>query len=174
MKKLIIALVFVSVGLVSAKAQFIGLEFGGYGAYWKPSDLDKGYGGGAVVRAQLIEFLGVDARVGYFSFDDPTVDMVPMEVAALLRFPFPLVSPYAGVGGGYYQFSGEKGFSLGDETGWFGTAGLDLTLGDLRVFLEWRYQFLKATVEDSVGNLVNGDDLDFGGNGFSLGVTWFF
>jgi len=174
MKRLLLLLGFIAVGLSSANAQFIGLEVGAYGSYWKPKDLDKGYGGGVVARGQLFEFFGIDGRVGYFSFDDPSVEMIPVEVTALLRFPFPLISPFAGVGGGYYQFSGEKGFSLDDETGWFGTAGVDLTLGDLRVFLEWRYQFLEATVKDSVGGLANGSELDFSGNGFNLGVTWFF
>jgi len=174
MKKLLLTVAFISVGLLSAKAQLAGLEFGGYGSYWKPKDLDKGYGGGAVVRAQLFGFLGADARVGYFQFDNPTVDMIPIEATALLRFPFPLVSPFAGIGAGYYQFSGEKGFSLDDEAGWFGTAGLDVTLGDLRVFFEWRYQFLEATVGSGGGGFSKGSEIDFSGNGFNLGVTWFF
>ncbi|MBC2600927.1 hypothetical protein [Puniceicoccus vermicola] len=174
MKKVLLVLGFLSICLVPAKAQLLGLEAGAYGSYWKPKDLDEGHGGGIVARGQIFGFFGLDGRVGYFKFDDPSVDMVPMEVTAMLRFPFPLVSPFVGIGGGYYQFSGEKGFSLDDSTGYFGAAGLDVTLGDLRVFFEWRYQSLEAEVDKTGGGYVRGQDLDFSGNGFTLGVTYFF
>ncbi len=174
MKKILIVLGLLSIFVVPARAQLLGLEAGGYGSYWKPKDLDKGYGGGAILRGQIFEFFGVDVRAGYFSFDDPSVNMVPVEASAVFRFPFPLISPFAGAGAGYYQFSGEDGFSLDDETGAFVSAGLDATLGDLRLFFEWRYNFMKAEVDKAGGGYNKGDEIDFSGNGFSLGVTWFF
>lgn len=174
MKKVLLSLGLLSLLLVPAKAQVLGLEAGVYGSYWKPKDLDKGYGGGIVARGQILGFFGMDGRVGYFKFDNPSVDMIPLEATAMFRFPFPILSPFVGLGAGYYQFSGEKGFSLDDQVGYFGTAGVDITLGDLRVFLEWRYQELKPEIGKTGGGYVKGQDLDFSGNGFTLGVTYFF
>tara|TARA_R100000027_G_scaffold67619_1_gene67226 strand:+ start:12919 stop:13443 length:525 start_codon:yes stop_codon:yes gene_type:complete len=174
MKKFLFLFGLLLASLVSSHAQVLGLEAGAYGSYLKPKDLDKGYGGGVILRGQFLGFLGADARVGYFTFSDPSVDMIPMEVSLMFRVPIPIVSFFAGVGGGYYQFSGEKGFSLDDEAGYFGTAGIEATLGDMRLFFEWRYQSLEAEVNKSGGGYVKGQDIDFSGNGFTLGVTYFF
>ena len=172
--KRLLALFALALTALPAQAQLAGLDAGVYGSWWKPEDLDKGYGGGAVVRGQLLEFLGFDARAGYFSFGDPDVDMVPVEIAAMLRFPLPVISFFGGVGGGYYTFSGEDGFSLDDETGAFANLGVEGALGDWLVFVEWRYQILKADVDQAGGGFAEGDEIDFGGSGFSLGLTYRF
>jgi len=151
-----------------------GLEFGGYGSWWKPSDLDKGYGGGVVARGQLLGVLGADGRIGYFTFSDPDVDMIPAEASLMLRFPLPIIKFFAGAGAGYYQFSGEKGFSLDDEVGYFGSAGVEFVLGDWLVFLEWRYNFLEPEVDEAGDGFSSGEKIDFSGNAFSLGVTYSF
>lgn len=174
MKKILLLAALVSFAVLPLRAQVLGLEVGGYGSWWRPADLDKGYGGGAVVRGQFLEFLGVDVRAGYFSFSDPDVDMVPVEAGLMLRVPIPVVSLFAGVGGGYYQFSGEKGFSLDNETGYFGNAGAEVTLGDWRFFLEWRYNVLEPEISKSGAGLVEGKKLDFSGNSFNLGATYKF
>ncbi|MFP4351976.1 MAG: hypothetical protein ACLFRP_08235 [Puniceicoccaceae bacterium] len=175
MKKVVLASLLLSLfSFVSARSQVLGLEIGGYGSWLKPEDLDKGYGGGVVARGQLLEFLGVDARAGYFSFSDPDVDMVPVEASLMLRLPLPVVSLFAGAGGGYYQFSGEKGFDLGDEAGAFGNLGVEGTLGDWKLFFEWRYQLLEPTVDSAGGGFAKGEEIDFSGYGFSLGVLYRF
>ncbi|MEM0967560.1 MAG: outer membrane beta-barrel protein [Verrucomicrobiota bacterium] len=174
MKRVILAASLLCLSFAPAKAFLIDLEAGGYGAWWKPQDLDEGYGGGAVVRGQVIGVLGVDVRAGYFSFSDPSVDMIPIEAALMLRFPIPIVSLFAGLGAGYYQFSGEDGFELKNEQGWFGNAGVEISLSDWRVFLEWRYQLLDAEVDSAGGGFAAGDEIDFSGSGFTLGLTYRF
>ena len=169
-----VSLLFSLLSFLPAHAQMLGLEIGGYGSWLKPKDLDEGYGGGVVVRGQLLEFLGADARAGYFSFSDPDVDMVPLEASLMLRLPLPVISFFAGVGGGYYQFSGEKGFDLGDEAGAFGNVGVEGTLGDWKLFFEWRYQVLEPSVDRAGGGFAKNEEIDFSGYGFSLGLLYRF
>jgi|GEM_PF-5345637 len=174
MKKVVLLLALFSISLVPAKAQLLGVEVGGYGSWLKPADLEQGYGGGAVVRGQVLGFLGVDFRVGYYSFSDPSVDMVPIEGSFMFRLPLPVISFFAGLGGGYYQFSGEDGFSLGAQEGYFANVGVEATLGDWRTFFEWRYQVLEPEVDTAGGGYSKGEEIDFSGYGFSLGVTYMF
>ncbi len=175
MKKFFPLLLLASFAFLPFRASaFAGLELGGYGSWWKPSDLKEGHGGGVVARGQLLGFLGGDARIGYFSFSDPDVDMIPAEAALMLRFPLPVIKFFAGAGGGYYQFSGEKGFSLDDEAGYFGSAGIEAALGDWLLFFEWRYNFLEPKVDSAGGGYAEGDKIDFSGSSFSLGVTYAF
>lgn len=173
-KALSFSLLLSLMSFAPAQAQMLGLEVGGYGSWLKPQDLDEGYGGGAVVRGQFLEFLGADVRAGYFSFSDPDVDMVPVEASLMFRLPLPVISFFAGVGGGYYQFSGERGFDLGDEAGAFGNVGVEGTLGDWKLFFEWRYQVLEPSVDSGGRGFAKGDEIDFSGYGFSLGLLYRF
>jgi len=161
-------------GGTAVHAQFIGLSAGGYGSYLKPADLDRGTGYGAVVRGQLIEFLGYDVRGGYYSFKNPSVNMVPVEGTLIFRVPLPFSALFVGGGAGYYMFSGEKGFSLDNDWGYFPVAGAEVHLGPILVFLEWKYLFLDPKISQGGAGFAQGDNLDFSGSGFTLGVTFRF
>lgn len=173
MKRLcsILALVALMGGGTASQAQFIGLEAGGYGSYLKPADLDRGTGYGAVVRGQLIEFLGYDVRAGYFSFKNPSVNMVPIEGTVIFRVPLPFSALFVGGGAGYYTFSGERGFSLDNDWGYYPVAGAEVHLGPVLVFFEWKYLFLQPEISRGGGGFAQGDKLDFNGSGFTIGVT---
>lgn len=123
------------------------IESGVFASSVDADDLGEGYGGGAKLELNPIDPISVDARASWIRFDDPDIDMVPLEVAGLLNFPilFEHIVPYVGVGAGYYMFDGDD-VDLDDETGYFPLAGLEIGLHSISVMAEVRYLFLETDV----------------------------
>lgn len=122
-----------------------GSSVAAYGTYWDGED--AGYGVGAKYGLSLIDILFADARAGYITFDD-NVDttMVPLEVSINLGFPGP-ITPYAGVGVGYYLIDNPL---LDDSSGYFGQIGLEFTIIKIGALVELRYTDLESTYFDDL------------------------
>jgi len=172
MKKLLLLSGILGLLLVPAKTKLLAVEVGGYGWYLG-FDGGEGYGAGVVVREDLLEFLMVDFRTGYFESINPITYMIPVEGSVLARIPFPVVSPYAGLGLGYYNFIG-GGTDVDSVFGYFGTLGAEASLGDWKVFFEGRYQLLEPEAQSTGFSYTKGEKVDLSGFGLALGVTYTF
>jgi hypothetical protein len=146
-----------------------GVEFGAFGASLDSDDLGDGHGGGAKLELNAFDTISVDARAGWIHFDDPDVDMIPLEVAGLWNFSllFEHVVPYVGAGVGYYLFEGND---LDDEVGFFPLAGLEIGLQDVSLLVEGRWLFLEADVDSAEEELDNVTEADIDGFGANIGL----
>jgi hypothetical protein len=111
----------------------LGTGVGVYGTYWNGDD--TGYGGGIKLSKSLMDMVFVDGRAGYLKFDDASLEVIPLEASINLGFPGP-VTPYVGVGGGYYLT--DSGF-FDNAGGYFGQGGVEFTLFGIGVVGELRY-----------------------------------
>lgn len=152
-----------------------GIEFGVFGSYLDTDDLGDGYGGGAKLELQAVDWLSLDARGSYIFFEDPDVDMYPLELAAYFNIPLAdeQIVPYAGVGAGYYIFDAE-GFDMDNEVGFFPVVGLEVGAWNLSFMIEARWLFLEADVDDAVEELGNLDEAELDGLGINLGLLFRF
>lgn len=152
-----------------------GLECGVFGSYLDSDDLGKGYGGGAKVEINPIDIVSIDARASYIRFDDTSVNMFPLEAAALLNFPilFEHIVPYIGAGVGYYIFDA-SGADLDDEVGFFPLAGLEIGLQKLSLMIEARWLFLEADVDSARSELEHITKADVDGLGVNAGLIYRF
>lgn len=108
-----------------------------YGTYWDGEN--AGYGAGLRYSRSLLDMVSVDGRAGYIRFDDYSqTEMVPLEVAFNLGIPGP-VSPYVGVGLGYYLVDHPL---FDDTSGCFGQLGLEFTVLKIGAMVELRYMDL--------------------------------
>jgi hypothetical protein len=148
-----------------------GLEAGVYGSSRDLDDLGDGYGGGGKLELNIFDVVSVDGRAGWIRFDDTEIDMVPLEIAALVNAPvlFESIVPYVGGGVGYYMFEGDGG-DLDDNEGWFATAGLEAGLPNISIFGEVRWQYLEADVTDGEGSLAGVGTADLDGPGINVGL----
>lgn len=116
-----------------------------YGTYWDGEN--PGYGLGLKYSKSLIDMVSVDGRGGYIVFDDiADTTMVPLEVAFNLGFPGP-ITPYAGVGMGYYLIDNPL---IDDTSGYFGQIGLEFTLIKVGAMVELRYMDLEEDYFDDL------------------------
>lgn len=116
-----------------------------YGTYWDGEN--AGYGAGLKYSKSLIDIVSVDGRAGYLAFDDAVdTTMIPLEIAFNIGFPGP-VTPYAGVGIGYYLIDNPQ---ADDAAGYFGQVGLELTLFKIGVMAELRYMDLEEDYFDDL------------------------
>lgn len=152
-----------------------GLECGVFGSYLDSDDLGKGYGGGAKVEINPIDVVSIDARASWIRFDDTEIDMIPLELAALLNFPilFEHIVPYLGAGVGYYLFDG-SGADLDDEVGYFPLAGLEIGFHKVSLLAEARWLFLETDVDSAKGELENITKADLDGLGVNVGLLFRF
>lgn len=150
-----------------------GVEVAAFGTYLDSDDLGDGYGGGAKVELNPIDMISIDARASYVRFDDASVNMVPLEAAALLNFPilFERIVPYIGVGVGYYIFDA-SGADLDDEVGFFPLAGLEIGFHKLSLMAEARWLFLETDVDSARGELENITKADVDGLGINIGLLF--
>ena len=157
--------------LVGGCATGSGVEMGFFGTSHDSDDLGRGYGGGAKLELNPIDLLSIDGRASWIRYDDVGVDMVPLEVAGLINLPlfWERFVPYAGVGMGYYVFTG-SGSDLKDEVGYFPLAGLEIGFHKLSVLAEARYLFMKTDVENGEGDLLGRDRADLEGLGVNVGL----
>jgi hypothetical protein len=72
--------------------------------------------------------------------------MIPLEVAVNARLPF-FISPYAGVGAGYYVFNTDIA-GLDDNPGYFAQLGIEATFLWFGAMAEVRYNDLDGTYFD--------------------------
>ncbi|MDF7801877.1 hypothetical protein P4C99_20540 [Pontiellaceae bacterium B1224] len=115
-----------------------------YGTYW---DADtEGTGAGLRLKKTFLGFGAAELRGGYVNFNDINTDMIPLDVSINARLPF-MISPYAGVGAGYYFMSSDlPGFDNGP--GYFAQVGIEATFVLVGVMAEIRYNDLDGTYFD--------------------------
>ncbi len=121
---------------LAANSLALGTTFSAYGTYWK-GDYDEGLGGGVRLKKSLLDILSVDGRGGYVDFDSATVKLVPLEASLNIGLPGP-ITPYAGVGAGYYLVDA-KNDHLDDLGGYFAQVGIEVTLFKIGALAELRY-----------------------------------
>jgi hypothetical protein len=152
-----------------------GVELGVFGSSLDSDDLGEGYGGGAKLELNPIDLVSVDARASWLRFSDTDIDMVPLEVAALLNSAAlgERIVAYIGAGGGYYLFDGDEA-DLDDEVGFFPLVGLEIGFHRLSVLVEARWLFLEADVDSAEDELQNLEDADVDGFGVNAGLLFRF
>lgn len=169
------ALVILAMAAGSAAANGIGA----YGSYWKPKDLDNAWGGGAKIQIEVVPSIYLEGRLGYFPEvdDEPKLDITPVELAGVLKFPVDRFTPYLGAGAGYYLFDLKDvpagiDVTVDDEIGYFGVAGAELSLGaNVSLFGEAKYTWLdEVKVEVQVGGVTMTDKGNLSGWGANVGL----
>ena len=156
----------------TALAGPIDLSLSGFGSFFRTEDLDEAYGGGVKLKLEVLDYFAADARISYVGFDEGDVEMVPVEVAAMVQLPLlnKTLVPYAGIGVGYYSFQTGK-IDLEDDFGFWPVLGAELRLGkkkQLGVFAEARWLLLRADVKNS------SQRADLSGVGVNIGLTYHF
>jgi Outer membrane protein beta-barrel domain len=157
-----------------ARGEALGLEIGALGSYVDSDDLGKAYGAGGKIKLNISEVIGLDVTGSYLEFDDSDVEMIPVEGTVLLQIPLgDTLKLYGGGGVGYYFFDSDTA-ELDDAVGYYPIAGLEITLGDIKLFGEVRWLFLSADVDeagDELEGLVDGDEADVDGLGVNIGLS---
>lgn len=150
-----------------------GVEFGAFASYIDSDDLDEGVGGGVKLEFNPVDWLSLDARASWITFSDPDVDMIPLEVAALLNIPLAneKIVPYVGVGGGYYIFDAD-GFDMDDDVGFFPLAGLEFGTESVGFMVEARWLFLQSDLDGATDELADLDEADLDGLGINAGLIF--
>ena len=159
--------------------------WGLYLSYWDTADLDHGIGPGAVLSAEMIPAVQMEARVSLFDdlSDDedagvPEVGVVPVELGLTVGLPSESpVRGYVGIGAGYYVFDVESDPAWDgdpdDAFGYYGLAGIGLpiwtseaTYGATRalLFAETMYRSVELDMGDS------GDTFDLDGAVVNVGI----
>jgi hypothetical protein len=148
-----------------------GLELGAFGSSLNSNDLGQGYGGGAKLELNPVDWISLDGRASWIRFADTEVDMVPLEVAALVNFPSlgERIVPYVGAGAGYYFFDA-KDADLDNQVGFFPVVGLEIGLWRASLLAEARWLFLQTDVESARGELQNLREADVDGLGINVGL----
>jgi hypothetical protein len=138
-----------------------GVELGAFGSYLDGGDLGTGYGGGAKLEFNPIDLLSIDGRASYVHFDDYDVDVIPLEMAALINLPLfgERIVPYAGAGVGYYLFEDD----IDDDWGFFPLIGMEFGPQNFSLMAEARWLMLDT--DDKLGATEDAD-----GFGANLGV----
>jgi len=157
-----------------ARGEALGLDIGVLGSYVDGDDLGEAYGAGAKIKLNLTEVIGLDVTGSYLEFDDTDVEMIPVEGTVLLQIPLgDSLKLYGGGGVGYYFFDSDTA-ELDDAVGYYPLAGLEVALGDFKLFGEVRWLFLTADVDeagDELEGLVDGDEADVDGLGVNVGLS---
>lgn len=175
----VLALVVLAVAAGSTLANGIGA----YGSYWDPKDLDNAWGGGAKIQIEVVPSIYLEGRLGYFpeaednGDDGPKLDIVPVELAGVLKFPVDQFTPYLGAGAGYYLFDVKDvptgiDVTVDDEIGYFGVAGAELSLGaNVSLFGEAKYTWLdEVEIKAKAGGVTITDKSNLSGWGANVGL----
>ena len=153
----------------AASGQLLELAITGGATYWDTEDVGDIYGVNLGVELALVDWFVVEGRSGYLQGERYDLEIVPLEVAGLLRLSlFDTIEPYGGLGVGQYFFSA-TGIETSDQQAIFPIAGLDVHLPTTNITLtgEARWMFFTDSVSDEV-------DSDVDGLALSLGVMWSF
>ena len=158
----------------TARAEAINMDLGVFGSYLDSSDIDDdAMGFGGKLKLELVEFFAVDLRGSYLEYDKSGISLIPAEAAALLQLPLGPLKLYGGAGLGYYFFDADNA-DLDDNFGFFPLAGLEIALGDLKLFGEVRWLVLSTDVDsagDEFEGIVEGDEADVDGVGVNIGLA---
>lgn len=170
----VLAVLLAMGALNSARAEAVGADLGIFGSYLDSDDFKEAYGGGAKLKFNLVEFFALDIRGSYLTFDDTDVDMIPVEGLALLQIPLgDALNLYGGIGVGYYFFDADR-VDLEDSVGYFPVAGLEVALGEIKLFGEIRWLALSPDVDaatEEVEDIIGGDDAEADGIGINVGLA---
>jgi outer membrane protein W len=176
MKKCVLTLFTLCVASVIS-SHAIKFDVAPYGSYVDAGDLSHSYGGGAKAKLAILDFLAVDARASYLRTDVGKVDMVPLEATAIfqIRLLKETLTPYAGIGVGYYMFaSGDV--DLKNDVGFYPMLGLEFRPTKSKkfgIFAEVRYLFLESDLDDFSPD-IRGSSADMDGVGVNVGVLFRF
>lgn len=138
---LVVALSFIGVATKDAGA------IGVYGIWWMPDEGDEdGWGIGLKEKRTLTPLFALDGRVSYVKFSgDLDTAIIPLELTACLK----LGMIYAGIGGGYYIFTGDA--ELENTFGYYALLGIEVLPGPVTVFGELKWQFLEPEFDTTFG-----------------------
>ena len=125
---------------------------------------------------------------GFGIFHTTSFELTSLEAGIVWSFTDrgAAISPYLGIGGGYYDWSltedgefidftdlsifSDRFTDSGDTFGWFWVAGLDVPLGEsFSIFAESRWTDLD---DDLTGDFEGLGTLDLSGNTIAFGVGW--
>ncbi len=111
--------------------------------------------------------LSLDTRASYFRFDDADLNVIPLEVGALVG----LGVLYGEIGGGYYIMDAD--YDVQNNWGWYALAGVMLGKGTKGLFGEVKWTSLTSDIDNVDVDL--GDvptSIDAGGVGINVGVSF--
>ena len=160
---------------------------GGYVAHIDTKDLGNNTGFGAKLQVDLASNVGLDLAAAWHSGLEDTVagtkvdmELVPIELGLVVGIGVAdqRVTPYIGVGGGYYKLGlddndpfSDDDFTVDDVFGWYGVAGLNIAIGqNLTLFGEGRYRQIEGTLENRTFTRQDELDLDLGGVALNAGL----
>ena len=122
-----------------------------YGTYW---DADhEGAGGGLRLKKTILAFGAADIRGGYVNFNDTNTEVIPLEASINARLPF-VISPYVGVGAGYYLINSDIP-AMDNAVGYFAQIGVEASILWFGAMAELRYLDLEE-------DYLDGTSLNFG------------
>ena len=156
MKRSMIVLSISTILCLAGTAHALETSLAGYATYWNADRAGDGVGVGLRLQKVLVGMLAADASGGYVDFTNSDTQIIPLEASLKLSLPL-FISPYAGVGAGYYVVDSDiPGYD--DSAGYFGTLGLEFKILAVGAFAEVRYvdieeRFLDGT-SANIGLLV--------------------
>lgn len=144
MRQRIVLLLTLSVVLAIASTLRADTSLTAYGTYWEGDDTGKG--GGVRLTKTFLGFGAVDGRGGYVEFSDTNTEVYPLDVSINVRLPF-LISPYAGIGAGYYHTDSDLP-GVDNTSGYFGQIGVEATFLRFGAMAEIRFHDLEGSYFD--------------------------
>lgn len=111
--------------------------------------------------------LSLDTRASYFRFDDADLNVIPLEVGALVG----LGVLYGEIGGGYYIMDAD--YDVQNNWGWYALAGVTLGKGAKGLFGELKWTSLTSDIDNvdvDLGDVPN--SIDAGGVGVNVGISF--
>lgn len=168
------ALVLACLFMVPLFARAENMSLGAFGTYHKFDDWGENWGAGAKWRLDFAKYLGVDVRGSWIRLEDLRADLVPVEVTLLAQLPLPDgVTPYIGIGGGYYFFLGDES-AAEDNAGFYPLVGVELAFGESSnwsMFVEARWLFLETDVDAAWDSARNYSDANMDALGINFGIS---
>jgi hypothetical protein len=144
MKKSTAILLGICTAIAISSAARADTSLTAYGTYWDGDDTGKG--AGLRLKKTILGFGAVEGRGGYVVFDDTKTDVIPLDVSLNLRLPF-MISPYAGIGAGYYITSSDVP-GMDNTTGYFGQLGVEATFVWIGAMAELRWHDIEGSYLD--------------------------
>ena len=145
MKQGLTALLAAFTVMVAYQAEAVGkTTLTAYGTYWDQKD--AAYGGSLKLSKSLVDMVYVDGRAGYLKTENGKQETIPLEASINLGLPG-MITPYVGVGAGYYFIDSNL---MDDASGYFGQIGAELIFTKIGVMAELRYLDLEGSYFDGV------------------------
>lgn len=178
MKKLLVMLMTIGLCVPAVYSGGVGV----YGSYLDAKDPGAGYGGGVKFKAELAEFISVEARASCLTQfkEDDTEDgiyLIPLEGGLVLNLPLGKDVPitlYGGGGVGYAIIPEADDIDLNDVFCYYGVGGLEFAMGEsASLFAEAIYRVIDVDGGEENGVKMDFDkDLEFGGLGINVGLLF--